>query len=86
MDAHSQNKKKKLRKEKTRNGIPALAETMRPPPRRDASKKKTVHKRHRRPIKYLNFHTEDSPRFQNNASNKTIARHNPLSLDLGFEM
>jgi hypothetical protein len=51
MDAHSQNKKKKLRKEKTRNGIPALAETMRPPPRRDASKKKTVHKHHRRPIK-----------------------------------
>jgi hypothetical protein len=57
-------KKKKLRKEKTRYGIPALAATIHPPPRKhlnsrlsksDAFKKGTVHKRCRRPIKDLRF-------------------------------
>jgi hypothetical protein len=55
-------RKKKLRKEKTRYGILALAATIHPPPRQhlnsrlsksDASKKGTVHKRRRRPIKDL---------------------------------
>jgi hypothetical protein len=56
--------KKKLRKEKTRYGILALAATIHPPQKQhlssrlsksDASKKGTVHKRHRRPIKDLGF-------------------------------
>jgi hypothetical protein len=55
-------RKKKLRKEKTRYGILALAATIHPPPKQhlnsrlsksDVSKKRTVHKRHRRPIKDL---------------------------------
>jgi hypothetical protein len=54
--------KTKLRKEKTRYGILALAATIHPPPRQylnsrlsksDTSKKKTVHKRHRRLIEDL---------------------------------
>jgi hypothetical protein len=55
-------RKKKLRKEKTRYGILALAAIIYPPPRQhlnsrlsksDASKKGTVHKHHRHPIKDL---------------------------------
>jgi hypothetical protein len=34
--------------------------------------------------KMLGFHPEDSPRFQNNASNKVIVRQNQLKPDLGF--
>jgi hypothetical protein len=57
---------KKLKKEKTRYGIPALAATIHPPPRQhlnsrlsksDASKKGTVYKRRRRPIKDLGLLT-----------------------------
>jgi hypothetical protein len=53
-------KKRKLRKEKSRHGTPALAATAEPPPRQhlnsslsksDASKKEIMHKRHHRPIK-----------------------------------
>jgi hypothetical protein len=64
-DAHSKKKRKrKLRKEKSRYGIPALAATVHPPPiqhlnsmlfKRDTSKKGTVHKHHRRPIKDFRF-------------------------------
>jgi hypothetical protein len=55
-------RKKKLRKEKTCYGIPALVATIHPPPRQhlnsrlsrsDASKKRTVHKHRRRLIKDL---------------------------------
>jgi hypothetical protein len=57
-------KKKKLRKEKTRYGIPALAAIIHPPPKQhvnsrlfksDAFKKGTVHKRRRRAIKDPGF-------------------------------
>jgi hypothetical protein len=60
MDAHIQKRKKKLRKEKFRYGIPALAATIQPSPGKhlnsslskgDASKKGTMHKRRRRLIK-----------------------------------
>jgi hypothetical protein len=34
--------------------------------------------------KIIGFHLEDSPRSQNNAFNKGIARHNQLRPDLGF--
>jgi hypothetical protein len=56
--------KKKLRKQKTRYGIPALAAIIHPPPRQhlnsklsksDTSKKGTVHKCRHRPIKDLRF-------------------------------
>jgi hypothetical protein len=56
--------KKKLRKQKIRYGIPALAATIHPPPRkhlnsklskRDTSKKGTVHKCRHRLIKDLRF-------------------------------
>jgi hypothetical protein len=55
---------KKETKKKTRYGFPALAATIHPPPRQhlnsrlsksDASKKGTMHKRHRRLIKDLGF-------------------------------
>jgi hypothetical protein len=56
--------KKKLRKQKTRYGILALAATTHPPPRQhmnskllksDTSKKGTVHKCRHHPIKDLRF-------------------------------
>jgi hypothetical protein len=69
----------------SRYNITGLAIVIHPPPRKhlkyrlskdDTSKKRTVHQRRRRPIKDLGFHPEDSPRYQNNASTKVIARHN----------
>jgi hypothetical protein len=57
---HTAKRKEKLRKENSHYGIPALAATIQPPPgqhlnssisKGDASKKGTVQKHHRRPIK-----------------------------------
>jgi hypothetical protein len=92
-DAHIQQKIKKTKKKKTCYSVPVLAAKVQPPPiqlvnsrlfKSDASKKETVHKRRRRPIKDLDFHPEDNPHSQNNAFNKAIARHNQLRPDLGF--
>jgi hypothetical protein len=61
-DAHSQ--KNKNKQKKNCHGIRALAATIQPPPRQhlnfrlsksNASKKETVQKHHRRPIKDLRF-------------------------------
>jgi hypothetical protein len=52
--------------------------------KRHLQKNKQCTMRRHRPIKILGFHTEDSSRSQNNASNKVITGHNQLRPSLGF--
>jgi hypothetical protein len=85
--------KKEYKKEKSRYSDQIIIAAVLTSPRQrqkssisksDASKKKTVHKHHRRPITNLRVRPGESPRSYNKTFNKTIAKHNQLRLDLGF--
>jgi hypothetical protein len=92
---HIAKKKRITEKEKSHYGGLILETAALTPPRQHhksnffksgVSKKGKVHKRCHCSIKDLDFHPEEGHRSQNNAFNKTIARHNQLRADLEFSL
>jgi hypothetical protein len=91
-DAHNQKKRRIVKKEKSRNDLFSETTVVTPPRQHqkssffksNASKKGTVHKRHRRPIIDLRFSPWRKSSLSKQYLQQDHCRHNQLRPDLGF--